>query len=64
MLNPARLWLLFTLQILDLRIIVYITHMGAFNMQCFAKKKAMYTAIEKIDVPFCVKIIFITNADK
>lgn len=36
----------------------------AFNMRCSAKKKAMYTAIEKIAAPFCDKIICISDAEK
>lgn len=38
---------------------VYNPHGWAFNMRCSAKKKAMYTAIEKIAAPFCDKIICI-----
>ena len=33
-------------------------------MRCSAKKKAMYTAIEKIAAPFCDKIICISDAEK
>ena len=33
-------------------------------MRCSAKKKAMYTAIEKIAAPFCEKIICISDAEK
>ena len=36
----------------------------AFNMRRSAKKKAMYTAIEKIAAPFCDKIICISDAEK
>ena len=43
---------------------VYNPHGWAFNMQCAAKKKAMYKAIEKIAAPFCDKIICISNAEK
>ena len=43
---------------------VYNPHGWAFNMCCSAKKKAMYTAIEKIAAPFCDKIICISDAEK
>lgn len=43
---------------------VYNPHGWAFNMQCSAKKKVMYTAIEKIAAPFCDKIICISEAEK
>lgn len=43
---------------------VYNPHGWAFNMRCSAKKKAMYTVIEKIAVPFCDKIICISDAEK
>lgn len=43
---------------------VYNPHGWAFNMRCSAKKKAMYTAIEKIAAPFCDKIICISDAEK
>ena len=43
---------------------VYNPHGWAFNMRCSAKKKAMYTAIEKVAAPFCDKIICISNAEK
>lgn len=43
---------------------VYNPHGWAFNMRCSAKKKAMYTAIEKAAVPFCDKIICISDAEK
>ena len=43
---------------------VYNPHGWAFNMRCSAKKKAMYTAIEKIAAPFCDKIICISDAKK
>lgn len=43
---------------------VYNPHGWAFNMRCSAKKKAMYTAIEKIAAPFCDKIICISEAEK
>ena len=33
-------------------------------MRCSAKKKAMYTAIEKVAAPFCDKIICISDAEK
>ena len=33
-------------------------------MRCSAKKKAMYTAIEKIAAPFCDKIVCISDAEK
>lgn len=33
-------------------------------MKCSAKKKAMYTAIEKMAAPFCDKIICISDAEK
>lgn len=42
---------------------VYNPHGWAFNMRCSAKKKAMYTAIEKIAAPFCDKIICISEAE-
>ena len=43
---------------------IYNPHGWAFNMRCTAKKKAMYTAIEKIAAPFCEKIICISDAEK
>ena len=43
---------------------VYNPHGWAFNMRCSAKKKAMYTAIEKIAAPFCDKIVCISDAEK
>lgn len=33
-------------------------------MRCSAKKKAIYTAIEKIAAPFCEKIICISDAER
>ena len=36
----------------------------AFNMRCSARKKAMYTAIERVAAPFCDKIICISDAEK
>ena len=43
---------------------IYNPHGWAFNMRCSAKKKAMYTAIEKIAAPFCDKIVCISDAEK
>lgn len=43
---------------------VYNPHGWAFNMKCSAKKKVIYTAIEKIAAPFCNKIICISDAEK
>ncbi len=43
---------------------VYNPHGWAFNMRCSAKKKAMYTVIEKMAAPFCDKIICISDAEK
>lgn len=43
---------------------IYNPHGWAFNMKCSAKKKAMYTAIEKMAAPFCDKIICISDAEK
>ncbi|BBH27395.1 glycosyl transferase [Intestinibaculum porci] len=43
---------------------VYTPHGWALNMRSSAKKKAMYTAIEKLAAPFCDKIICISNAEK
>ena len=43
---------------------VYNPHGWAFNMRCSAKKKAMYTAIEKVAAPFCDKIICISDSEK
>ena len=43
---------------------VYNPHGWAFNMQCSAQKKAIYTAIEKIAAPFCDKIICISDAER
>ena len=43
---------------------VYNPHGWAFNMRCSAKKRAMYTAIEKVAAPFCNKIICISDAEK
>ena len=40
---------------------VYNPHGWAFNMRCSDKKRAMYTAIEKMAAPFCEKIICIRN---
>lgn len=43
---------------------VYNPHGWAFNMRCSAKKRTMYTVIEKIAAPFCDKIICISDAEK
>lgn len=43
---------------------VYNPHGWAFNIRCSAKKKTMYTAIEKVAAPFCDKIICISDAEK
>lgn len=43
---------------------IYNPHGWAFNMRCSAKKKAIYTAIEKMAAPFCDKIICISDAEK
>ena len=43
---------------------VYNPHGWAFNMRCSAKKKVMYTTIEKVAAPFCDKIICISDAEK
>ena len=43
---------------------LYNPHGWAFNMRCSARKKAVYTAIEKIAAPFCDKIICISDAEK
>ena len=43
---------------------IYNPHGWAFNMRCSAKKKMMYTAIEKLAAPFCDKIICISDAEK
>lgn len=43
---------------------IYNPHGWAFNMRCSARKKALYTAIEKIAAPFCDKIICISDAEK
>ena len=43
---------------------LYNPHGWAFNMRCSAKKKMMYTAIEKVAAPFCDKIICISDAEK
>lgn len=43
---------------------VYNPHGWAFNMRCSAKKKIIYTAIEKVAAPFCDKIICISDAEK
>lgn len=43
---------------------VYNPHGCAFNMRCSDKKRAMYTAIEKMAAPFCEKIICISDAEK
>lgn len=42
----------------------YNPHGWAFNMRCSDKKRAMYTAIEKMAAPFCEKIICISDAEK
>lgn len=43
---------------------IYNPHGWAFNMRCSARKKAIYTVIEKIASPFCDKIICISDAEK
>lgn len=43
---------------------IYNPHGWAFNMKCSAKKKAMYTAIEKVAALFCDKIICISDAEE
>lgn len=42
---------------------VYNPHGWAFNMRCSDKKRAMYTAIEKMAAPFCEKIICMKKMD-
>lgn len=43
---------------------VYNPHGWSFNMRCSAKKKVLYTTIEKIASLFCDKIICISDAEK
>lgn len=43
---------------------IYNPHGWAFNMRCSAKKKAIYTVIEKVAAQFCDKIICISDAEK
>ena len=43
---------------------IYNPHGWAFNMQCSAKKRMIYTVIERIAAPFCDKIICISDAEK
>lgn len=43
---------------------VYNPHGWAFNMRCSKKKRAVYTAIEKVAAPFCDRIICISDAEK
>lgn len=43
---------------------IYNPHGWAFNMRCSAKKKAIYTVIERVAAPFCDRIICISDAEK
>lgn len=43
---------------------IYNPHGWAFNMKCSEKKRALYTAIEKVAALFCDKIICISDAEK
>lgn len=43
---------------------VYNPHGWAFNMKVSKKKQKIYTFIEKIEAPFCNKIICISNAER
>lgn len=43
---------------------IYNPHGWSFNMRCSAKKRIMYTVIEKLAAPFCDKVICISDAEK
>lgn len=43
---------------------IYNPHGWAFNMRCSAKKKAIYTVVERVAAPFCDRIICISDAEK
>lgn len=43
---------------------IYNPHGWAFNMKCSTKKRTIYTIIEKLETPFCDKIICISDAEK
>ena len=43
---------------------IYNPHGWAFNMQVSKKKQSLYTFIEKVETPFCNKIVCISNAEK
>lgn len=43
---------------------IYNPHGWAFNMQVSKKKQSLYTFIEKVESPFCDKIVCISNAEK
>ena len=43
---------------------IYNPHGWAFNMQVSKKKQSLYTFIEKVEAPFCNKIVCISNAEK
>lgn len=43
---------------------IYNPHGWAFNMQVAKKKQSLYTFIEKVEAPFCNKIVCISNAEK
>lgn len=43
---------------------IYNPHGWAFNMRVSLKEQKLYTFIEKIEAPFCDKIVCISNAEK
>lgn len=43
---------------------IYNPHGWAFNIQCSKKQQRMYKIVERIMVPFCNKIVCISNAEK
>lgn len=44
--------------------LLYNPHGWAFNMKCSAIKKILYTAIERMEAPFCDRIICISEAER
>ena len=44
--------------------LLYNPHGWAFNMKCSATKQRLYTAIERMEAPFCDRIICISEAER
>ena len=44
--------------------LIYNPHGWAFNMKCSETKRRLYTMIERVEAPFCDKIVCISDAEK